>query len=438
MSALAYNVAVFAKIARRKTNRRGSTKEKANMDRSVQLLGALIGLAAMLIIGGMLAVSFALKNGEEVTAQAWKGRSDAQRALPPLPKAGMPGVVTPENELLPVLPETARRTNAMRPFSDKLNASARPFSSVLSADDRERAIACLAIAALYEAGGIGDDQYPVMQVILNRVRHPAFPGSICGVVFQGAERSTGCQFSFACDESMARWRPSDRAITEARARAAAMLDSHVDRRVGLATHYHTDWVLPYWSNSLDKITAIKTHLFFRWRGYWGTLASFRQQSNNVEPRIAALAALSSVHLAQVGQPGDPSALADIPVLSADAVAGGDDAVTVTSNARAGEARIAVLNLPLDPDSKPGGWSLNALALCGKRPECRAVGWIDPTRRPATFDAASLAASPPDFVFVQELRNRTQQPYWDCTKHAKASMSRCLESSDHPARLVYGG
>lgn len=407
------------------------------MDRSGRLLGVILGLAALLILGGAMAVSFVMRNGDEAATQSWKGRITAGRSLPPLPKVGLPGEVAPEEELLPVEPETAREMNANRPFSTAPNAAARAFESALSGDDRERAISCLAVAALYEAGGSGDDQYPVMQVILNRARHPAFPSNVCGVVFQGSERSTGCQFSFTCDGSMGRWRPSESAMRAARARAGAMLDGHVDRRVGLATHYHTDWVLPYWSSSLDKITAIKTHLFFRWQGYWGTRASFRTASGKVEPRVAKLAAISPAHVAEDGTSGDASELADIPVLDADAIAGQVAAPAVAASAVPEKAPVAVLNLPLDPAAKPGRWSLDALALCGKRPECRAVGWIDPARRPATLDAASLAASPPDFIFVQELRNRTQQPYWDCAKYAKASMSRCLEPGNDPARLVFG-
>ena len=397
-----------------------------------------MGLAVLLILGGVMAVRFVVTNGDEVSTQSWKGQTGAGRSLPPLPKVGLPGEVPPQDELLPVEPETAREMNARRPFSKAPNNAARAFASDLSGDDRERAIACLAIAALYEAGGSGDDQYPVMQVILNRARHPAFPSNVCGVVFQGSERSTGCQFSFTCDGSMGRWRPSDSAMRDARARAGAMLNGHVDRRVGLATHYHTDWVLPYWSSSLDKITAIKTHLFFRWQGYWGTRASFRTSSGKVEPRVAKLAAISPAHLAADGTLGDGNELADIPVLGADAITGHGAVPSVAASAVPAATPIAVLNLPLDPAAKPGRWSLDALALCGKRPECRAVGWIDPDRRPATFDAASLAASPPDFVFVQELRNRTQQPYWDCAKYAKASMSRCLEPGNHPVQLVYGG
>ncbi|MGJ3626051.1 cell wall hydrolase [Sphingomonas sp. MMS24-JH45] len=85
-----------------------------------------------------------------------------------------------------------------------------------------------------------------MQVVLNRLRHPAFPKTVCGVVFQGAERSTGCQFTFTCDGALAR-QPSPLAWDRARKVAAAALAGAVYRPVGYATHYHTDWVVPYWS-----------------------------------------------------------------------------------------------------------------------------------------------------------------------------------------------
>src|SRR3546814_18161788 len=71
--------------------------------------------------------------------------------------------------------------------------------------DRARALTCLADAVYYEAASESDaGQRAVAQVVLNRVRHPAFPATVCGVVFQGSERASGCQFSFACDGAMAR------------------------------------------------------------------------------------------------------------------------------------------------------------------------------------------------------------------------------------------
>src|SRR3546814_13220413 len=68
-----------------------------------------------------------------------------------------------------------------------------------------RSIECLAAAVYYEAGSESvDGQRAVAQVVLNRVRHPAYPNSVCAVVFEGAQRATGCQFTFTCDGAMRR------------------------------------------------------------------------------------------------------------------------------------------------------------------------------------------------------------------------------------------
>lgn len=353
---------------------------------------------------------------------------------PPLPKVGLPGAVEPEKELLPVEPETAREMNAARPFSTAKLVAARPFRSRLSGEDRERAITCLAVAALYEAGGAADDQLPVMQVILNRVRHPAWPKSVCAVVFQGAERQTGCQFSFTCDGSMLRWRPSAAALASARARATAMIDGKVEPRVGLATHYHTDWVLPYWSNSLDKITAVRTHLFFRWNGYWGTRAAFGGVPTSIEPRIAQLASYTPAHSgAETPLAEEDTALAEGEVPSVDIPA----LVAPPGVAPALELpQVAVQKLALDPKAQPGRWALDALEACANRPDCRVAGWLDPAAAPQRVTRETVAQAAPDFVFVQELRNRTRQAYWNCSRWPKASTSRCLNGASQAVDLLF--
>ncbi|WP_398286925.1 cell wall hydrolase [Sphingomonas daechungensis] len=62
-------------------------------------------------------------------------------------------------------------------------------------------------AVYYEAGQESlDGQRAVAQVVLNRVRHPAFPANVCGVVYEGSTRATGCQFTFTCDGSLMRGR----------------------------------------------------------------------------------------------------------------------------------------------------------------------------------------------------------------------------------------
>jgi len=145
-------------------------------------------------------------------------------------------------------------------------AAARPLVATGTATDRDRALQCLAQAVYYEAASESDaGQRAVAQVVLNRVAHPAYPNTVCGVVYQGSERSTGCQFTFTCDGSLAR-KPVRAFWDRARGVALAALAGAVYRPVGLATHYHTTQVHPYWAPSLDRVGTIGAHIFYRWRG----------------------------------------------------------------------------------------------------------------------------------------------------------------------------
>jgi spore germination cell wall hydrolase CwlJ-like protein len=156
--------------------------------------------------------------------------------------------------------------------------SARPASAL----DRARALECLTAAIYYEAASEPDaGQAAVAQVVLNRVRHPAFPASVCGVVYQGSERR-GCQFSFACDGAMARV-PARAAWARAARAAGAALAGYVYAPVGLATHYHTYAVTPSWNRSLVMTDVVGAHFFHRWKGYWGTAYAFRQRYTGGEP-----------------------------------------------------------------------------------------------------------------------------------------------------------
>lgn len=161
---------------------------------------------------------------------------------------------------------------------------AAPFTmSGASAQDRARALQCLTAAIYYEAGSESEaGQRGVAQVILNRARHPAFPATVCGVIYQGSERRSGCQFSYACDGAMARV-PSRAGWARAMGVAGDMLAGRVEGSVGLATHYHTFAVTPAWNRRLVMTTAIGAHFFHRWSGYWGTPAAFSQRYAGGEP-----------------------------------------------------------------------------------------------------------------------------------------------------------
>lgn len=159
---------------------------------------------------------------------------------------------------------------------------AAPFVMRGTPQDKARALECLTTAIYYEAANEPDDgQRAVAQVILNRVRHPTFPATVCGVIYQGSEKA-GCQFSYACDGAMAR-RPSRAAWLRASRVAASALAGEVFAPVGMATHYHTYAVTPSWNRSLVMTGVFGAHFFHRWKGYWGTGAAFKQAYLGGEP-----------------------------------------------------------------------------------------------------------------------------------------------------------
>jgi len=168
----------------------------------------------------------------------------------------------------------ARKINALIPAAPTLNPPAQPFVLQASAADRAQAVHCLAQAVYFEAGREpADGQAAVAQTVLNRLRHPDYPKSVCGVVYQGASLKTGCQFSFTCDGSLNQ--PLVPSVwSEAQSVAKRALNGYVMAAVGEATHYHADYVQPYWSPTLVKITQIGQHIFYRWTGPWGEPSAF--------------------------------------------------------------------------------------------------------------------------------------------------------------------
>ncbi len=144
--------------------------------------------------------------------------------------------------------------------------SLEPVQASQSETNRARALTCLAQAISYEAGNeTVAGQEAVAQVILNRLRHPAYPKTICGVVYQGSERKTGCQFTFTCDGSLRRAR-SVQSMAFATAIAERVLSGGTSAIVGGATHYHANYVSPYWAPSLVKVATIGAHIFYRMPG----------------------------------------------------------------------------------------------------------------------------------------------------------------------------
>ncbi len=215
-----------------------------------------------------------------------------------VPSAGSAGrinpVAVPAATAKPVDDERMRRARAIfwqraSKLLEPVSATpAAPFDTLaMDETDRSRSLECLTSAVYHEARSEPvDGQRAVAQVVLNRVRHPAFPSSVCGVVFQGSHRRTGCQFSFTCDGSLARRREPG-AWERSREIAEAALAGDVFAPVGNATHYHTTAIRPYWAPSLRRSAIVGSHIFYRWGGSAGETNAFSQRYGGLEPTVAS-------------------------------------------------------------------------------------------------------------------------------------------------------
>lgn len=205
--------------------------------------------------------------------------------------------------------EEAQALNDAIPIAKGPVESALPFYITdTSMTNSEKALRCMTQAIYYEAGFEPvAGRYAVAQVILNRMRHPAFPKSVCGVIYQGSSRP-GCQFSFACDGSLLR-APSAKAWAEARRIAEDVLSGTVTSAVGMATHYHANYVSPYWAPKLHKITVMGAHIFYRWPGNWGRRVAFSGVYRGGE-YIPAVSSLANMNAGTVGEATDELLVAD--------------------------------------------------------------------------------------------------------------------------------
>lgn len=359
-------------------------------------------------------------------------------------------------ELQAIAPETAREINAAIPFVGGPKPAARPFVFQGDAEARARATACLAAAQYYEAGDDTEGQKAVAQVVLNRVRHPAFPKTVCGVVFQGQDRTTGCQFTFTCDGALAR-SPSATGWRRAMEVARMMLAGQVYRPVGLATHYHTDWVVPYWSNTLDKVAAVKTHLFFRWKGYWGTRAAFDRHASGQEPNVGRIAALDPSHHAEVGSafasrtngavdPGaiaatvgaSPTALASAPVLvgaPGQAPIGRLFRVPTGVRLLATSTNEAAYIIEIPSHASTDRYAEMARTFCSGQARCRVMGWRSGTPAPTGFPVPAAALSTMTFSYIHDAASNLQRLLWNCEQSTPPAGVACMRSRVPVSRLA---
>lgn len=360
--------------------------------------------AAVILLAIVVALGTILVGGNSQTAT-------------PLAPSQPPPVVEPV-ALMPISADDAREANNEQPFVEGTLAAANPFHFGGDSAASARATDCLAAAVLYEAGDDADGQRAVAQVVLNRVRHPAFPKTVCGVVFQGSERATGCQFTFTCDGALAR-RYSDAAWQRARGIATDALTGAVYRPVGLATHYHTNWVRPYWSPSMDKLAQVGTHLFFRWQGYWGTPGAYRGNGTGLEPLVSRLGAIALSHRG-ADAAADGNALAPVMVDEAKARAA-VAAVVQRQDRMLGDTILLTLARGETPDSFPA----IAEMACADRPYCKVMGWTNPQLMPESENMNDMARRSMSFSYLRDQQRGLERALWNCEEFRRDQPTQCM-------------
>jgi hypothetical protein len=395
-------------------------------------------LVALFVIAALAVATVSLR--WPVAPQPSARIAAAARAPHVVPRPTEPPPAIEPLVLLEMTPDRARAINAAIPFVPGKIAPARPFILAGTPADRERALTCLAAAVWYEAGDDPVGQRAVAQVVLNRVRHPAYPKTVCGVVFQGSERRTGCQFTFTCDGAMTRT-PSPEAWQRARGIAEKALAGAVEKVVGTATHYHTDWVVPYWSGSLDKIAEVHTHLFFRWPGWWGQPGAFSGRYTGgeaLDPRLISLAGEAAPPPAALTPTAESMAMqaiaAEGPVLKdrpALDVPGVAPASLKGNIVRLANDSGTEFGLELDPRAFPGSYAVVAYALCKAKSACIVAGWIRPELIPAALPVPLPALRTVSFLYRKNVDIGRDQAFWNCRQLAREDPAQCLPGTEAP-------
>ena len=231
---------------------------------------------------GKQLITASLVGGDNGMTAALRGRSEANAALKadrlkPTTSVALRGPVTgPDSGML--LNAVANSpfmspldVDGFRPSAEEIAYHPTPegldfrYQGESQAEFEQRERRCLAIAIYFEARGEPvSGQVAVGQVIMNRVRSPLFPETICGVVYQG-QMQKSCQFSFTCDgktdtpRNDAQW-----ALAQDIAKKITAGELWLPE-VGYSTYYHANYVSPYWAGSMSKIDKIGRHIFYKKR-----------------------------------------------------------------------------------------------------------------------------------------------------------------------------
>ncbi|MCI4665241.1 MAG: cell wall hydrolase [Neomegalonema sp.] len=229
-------------------------------------IAALSPSAHGLVVSGRatvaaLASDYAMADAASLPRKAWKTVS------PVLEDAGLKGRIAAMDRI-----DAEARGKAKvarlgpsfdKAFAAKLGVSFLEEKDRYNAKNGESELKCLAEAIYFEARGEETPgQVAVAEVVLTRVDSKYWPNTVCGVVRQGDERETGCQFSYACDGKPEEIK-NKKAYRLARRIAKLMLQGAPRRLTGRATHYHAEYVEPTWARTMERTNQVGIHIFYR-------------------------------------------------------------------------------------------------------------------------------------------------------------------------------
>jgi hypothetical protein len=215
-----------------------------------------------------------------------------------------------------------------------------------------------------------------------------------------------------------------------------MLAGKVYAPVGYATHYHTDWVVPYWSSSLTKIAAVDTHLFFRWQGWWGTPGAFRRSGVGGEPLIGRIARFSIAHadapdavLTGAQPPAMPTngaallAARPVQAIGPESIGKSFSAGRLTAIGPGAKTFL----LELAHGRLPDDWPELAQTFCAGRDECRIMAWR--SGAPLGFPLSSGQIEGMAFAYIHNAQSGLQRALWNCALYPRPVKRECMRIRD---------
>lgn len=245
--------------------------EKKLFPRQGRLFAALTVLAVTVAFDIGMTASSVAEATEEVSSRY--DVSDAYRLAVKLDgnhqEYGVPTLQErAETDPFEALESFGINSSPLRRISDRYDLDLKPLSIALADDRISKAVIpaadkkCLAQAIYYESRSeTSAGQMAVADVILNRVESRYYPDNICGVVYQGSHRQTGCQFSFTCDGSMNR-SVDVMSMKRSERMAEAVLSGLRFEVTRGALNYHARYIRPYWAAHLQKTATVDDHVFY--------------------------------------------------------------------------------------------------------------------------------------------------------------------------------